>query len=50
MGIHIITQGVRNRTWVPNTDTPVIYGIKRLNNIIKSHNIYNKIIKIYSKF
>ena len=25
--------GVRNRTWVPNTDTPVIYGIKRLNKI-----------------
>ena len=22
MGVHIITQGVRIRTWVPNTDTP----------------------------
>ena len=33
MGIRIITQGVRIRTWVPNTDTPVIYGIKRLNKI-----------------
>ena len=25
--------GVRIRTWVPNMDTPVIYGIKRLNKI-----------------
>ena len=23
-------------TWVPNTDTPGIYGIKRLNKILKS--------------
>ena len=30
-GIRIITQGVRIRTWVPNTDTPVIYRIKILN-------------------
>ena len=28
--------GVRIRTWVPNTETPVIYGIKMLNNILKS--------------
>ena len=35
-GVRIITQGVRIRTWVPNTDTPVIYGIKRLNKILKS--------------
>ena len=34
--MRIITQGVRIRTWVPNTDTPVIYGIKRLNIILKS--------------
>ena len=26
-------QGVRIRTWVPHTDIPVIYGIKRLNKI-----------------
>ena len=31
-----MTQGVRIRTWVPNTDTPVIDGIKRLNKILKS--------------
>ena len=24
------------RTWVPNTDTPVIYGIKRLNKMLIS--------------
>ena len=34
--IRIITQDVRIQTWVPNTDTPVIYGIKRLNQILKS--------------
>ena len=36
MSVRIITHGVRIRTWVPNTDTPVIYGIKRLNKIVKS--------------
>ena len=35
-GVHIITQGVSIRTWVPNTDTPVIYKIKGLNKILKS--------------
>ena len=30
-GIRIITQDVR--TWVPNTDTPVIYCKQRLNEI-----------------
>ena len=34
--IRSITKGVRILTWVPNTDTPVIYGIKRLNKILKS--------------
>ena len=34
--VRIITQGVRIRTRVTNTDTPVIYGIKRLNKILKS--------------
>ena len=34
--VSIITQGIRIVTWVPNTDTPVIYGIKRLNTILKS--------------
>ena len=34
--VRIITQGFRIRTWVPNTETPVIYGIKRLNKILKS--------------
>ena len=29
-------QCVYIRTWVTNTDTPVIYGIKRLNKILKS--------------
>ena len=28
--------GVRIRTWVRNTDTPVIYGIKILNKMLKS--------------
>ena len=27
---------VRIRTWVPNTDTPDYYGIKKLNKILKS--------------
>ena len=35
-GLCIITQGIRIRTWVPNTDTYVIYGIKRLNKMLKS--------------
>ena len=35
-GDRIITQGVRIQTWVPSTDTLVIYGIKRLNKILKS--------------
>ena len=35
-GSNIITQGDRIRTWVPNTDTPIIYGIKILNTILKS--------------
>ena len=35
-GVRIITQVVRIRKWVPNTDTPVIYGIKRLNKMLKS--------------
>ena len=35
-GVHIITQDVRIRTWVPNTDTLVIYGIKILNKILNS--------------
>ena len=30
------TLNLRIRTWVPNADTPVIYGIKRLNKILKS--------------
>ena len=34
-GFRIITQGFRIRAWVPNTDTPIIYGIKRLNKILK---------------
>ena len=34
-GVCIVTQGVRIRTWVPNTDTLVIYGIKILNKILK---------------
>ena len=36
MGVRIIIQGIRIWTWVPNTDTPVIYGIKKLNTILKS--------------
>ena len=35
-GVRIITQGVRIQTWVLNTDTLVISGIKRLNKILKS--------------
>ena len=34
--VRIITRGVRILTWVPNTDTHVIYGIKRLNKMLKS--------------
>ena len=34
--VRIITQVVSILTWVPNTDTPVIYRIKRLNTIVKS--------------
>ena len=34
--VRTITQDVRIRTWVPNSDTPVIYEINRLNNILKS--------------
>ena len=35
-GVRIVIQGVRIQTWVPNTDTPVIYVIKKLNTILKS--------------
>ena len=35
-GVRIITQYVRIQTWVPNTDTPIIFGIKILNKILKS--------------
>ena len=34
--IIIITQGIRIWTWLPKIKTPVIYGIKRLNTILKS--------------
>ena len=32
----IITHDDHIRAWIPNTDTPVIYKLKRLNKILKS--------------